>query len=68
MVPLGECLICNIRHSPNAKILTYINDPYFANVLDCMIVVDFDESNEKTLIKYMGQENYLAYKKYGTDK
>ncbi|WP_319536121.1 GNAT family N-acyltransferase [uncultured Vibrio sp.] len=54
--------------SLNGKLVCFNVDPAFNNALDGLIMVDLREVPEKTLARYMGQENTRAYLAQHLDK
>lgn len=56
-----------LRHYLNlgGRILAFNLDPDFSQVIDGLIVVDLDQTDQRTLERYLGCEGVIDYRAYG---
>jgi len=55
-----------LRHYLNlgGKILAFNLDPDFSEVIDGLILVDLDQTDTRTLERYMGREGMATYRNH----
>jgi hypothetical protein len=60
----GKGIPVLLRHyyKLNARMLNFNVDPEFGNALDCLILVDLRETEERILGRYMGAEGLSNFK------